>query len=166
LKAESTKETFTSYPFEFSLIFKYILQENKLTIEQDYRNESNEEMPIYAGFHPYFKSTTKQLKIETDATEYHDYNDMEYKKFDKVIPINQKESYTLKTNSGTVQFFEDPITITYGSDFPYVVLWSEEGQDFVCVEPWMAKNDALNSKEALRMIKPKKSLHTAISISI
>ncbi|WP_243450016.1 aldose epimerase [Neobacillus terrae] len=166
LKLESTKETYTSYPFEFSLIFKYILQENKLTIEQDYQNESNEDMPIYAGFHPYFKSATKELKIETDATEYLDYNDMEYKKFDKVIPINQKESFTLKTNSGTVQFFEDPVTITYGSDFPYVVLWSEEGQDFVCVEPWMAKTDELNRKEELTMARPNESLHTAISILI
>ncbi|NHM31678.1 hypothetical protein [Neobacillus terrae] len=77
-----------------------------------------------------------------------------------------EEFFTLKTSSGAVQFFEDPITITYGSDFPYVVLWSEEGQDFVCVEPWIAKNDALNSKEELRMIKPKESLNTTISISI
>lgn len=165
LKLKSTKETYISYPFEFSLVFKYILQENKLTIEQNYQNTSNEAMPIYAGFHPYFTSTTKDLIIDTDATEYLDYNDMEFKKFEQVIPINQKESYTLKTNSGTVQFFENPITITYGSDFPYVVLWSEEGQNFICVEPWMAKTDELNSKEELTMIQPGTTMHTSISIS-
>lgn len=170
MKLESNNETLTSYPFQFSLIFKYILHDNKLTIEQEYQNHSKEEMPIYAGFHPYFKSTTKQWKIDTDATEYLDYNDMEFKKFDEVISIDQKESYALKTKTGAFQFFLDDINstvkLTYGADFPYVVLWSEEGQDFVCVEPWMAKTDELNRKEELTKIRPNESLHTSIAFSI
>jgi galactose mutarotase-like enzyme len=170
LKLESNNETLTSFPFRFSLIFKYILREDQLTIQQEYQNLSNEGMPIYAGFHPYFNSTTKNLEIETDATEYLDYNDMESKKFNKVIPINQKESYALKTGTGTFQFFLDQIdrtvTLTYGSDFPYIVLWSEEGQNFVCVEPWMAKTEELNRKEELILVSPEDSLHTSLSISI
>ncbi|WML49026.1 aldose epimerase [Neobacillus sp. PS3-34] len=170
MKLESNSETLTSYPFQFTLIFKYILHNNKLTIEQEYQNHSKEEMPIYAGFHPYFKTTTKQLKIDTDATEYLDYNDMEFKKFSKVIDIDQKESYALKTKTGAFQFFLDDIgssiNLTYNPDFPYVVLWSEEGKDFVCVEPWMAKTDELNRKEELTRISPNESLQTSIAISI
>ena len=168
LKLESNNETLTPYPFQFSLIFKYILDEHKLTIEQVYENKSNEEMPIYAGFHPYFKSTSKDLKIETDASEYLDYNDMESKPFNNMVSINQKESYAFKSGTGSVQFFleDDAITLTNGSDFPYIVLWSEDGQNFVCVEPWMAKTDELNRKEELTMIHPNQSHHTSISISI
>jgi galactose mutarotase-like enzyme len=168
LKLESNHETLSCYPFQFSLQFKYILNERKLTIEQEYENKSNEGMPIYAGFHPYFKSTSKQLKIEADASEYLDYNDMEYKAFNDMVSINQRESYAFKTETGSVQFFleDDAITLTTGSDFPYIVLWSEEGQNFVCVEPWMAKTDELNRKEELMMVKANESLKTSISISI
>jgi galactose mutarotase-like enzyme len=170
LKLDSNNETLSSYPFQFSLIFKYILQEDKLTIEQEYHNRSDENMPIYAGFHPYFKSSNKNLKVETDAAEYQDYNDMKFKKFNEVISIDQKESYTLKTSTEFFRFFLEDInswvTMNYGPEFPYMVLWSEEGQNFVCVEPWMAKTDELNRKEELKIIGPDQTMQTSIHISI
>lgn len=76
----SDAATLVSYPFEFELEFTYILQGGKLRLEQKYRNLSGKPMPVYAGFHPYFATSNKELVYETDATAYLDYNDMEVKK--------------------------------------------------------------------------------------
>ncbi|MGM0875973.1 MAG: aldose epimerase [Bacillota bacterium] len=170
IKLESNDATLTSYPFEFELVFTYILRENELVIDQTYHNKSTKDMPIYAGFHPYFKTASKQLKIDTDAIEYLDYNDMKNKKVEDVITIDQKEAYVLKSGIKSVRFslreIGKQITMNYGEEFPYIVLWSEEGQGFVCVEPWMAKTGELNRKDELTMIHPGKALRTKVSISI
>ncbi|MBO1512978.1 aldose epimerase family protein [Metabacillus bambusae] len=170
IKLESNDETKTVYPFEFELVFTYILRENELIIDQTYQNKSTKEMPIYAGFHPYFKTANKQLKIDTDASDYLDYNDMQNKRIEGVISIDQKESYLLKSGTRSIRFsleeIDKLVTINYGKEFPYIVLWSEEGQGFVCVEPWMAKTDELNKKDELTMIHPGKGIHTKVSISI
>lgn len=170
IKLVSNEATLTSYPFEFELVFTYILRENELVIDQAYHNKSTKDMPIYAGFHPYFKTESKQLKIDVDAIEYLDYNDMKNKRVEDVITIDQKESYVLKSGTRSLRFSLEEIgkqvTMNYGEEFPYIVLWSEEGQGFVCVEPWMAKTDELNRKDELTMIHPGKPLHTKVSISI
>ena len=40
----------------------------------------------------------------------------------------------------------------YSEEFKYVYLWTEKGQDFICVEPWMAMTDELNRKEELYLL--------------
>ncbi|WP_052738020.1 hypothetical protein [Bacillus sp. SA1-12] len=170
LKLESNEVTLSSYPFDFELVFTYILRENELIIEQTYQNKSSNSMPIYAGFHPYFKTKSKQLKLETDATEYLDYNDMKTKDLEEAVTIDQKESYVFKTGKDSIRFYLDEsgkcVTMNYGKEFPYIVLWSEEGQDFVCVEPWMAKTDELNRTDELTMIESGKALYTKVSIAM
>ena len=170
LRLTSNEETLAVYPFEFELIYTYILRENELVIEQEYKNNSEDEMPIYPGFHPYFKTANKQLKITTDADVYLDYNDMETKKLEDVMTIDQVESYVLKSQTNAFRFqleeIGKQITMKYANEFPYIVLWSEEGQEFVCVEPWMAKTNEMNRKQELTLIKPGKILQTNVSISI
>jgi galactose mutarotase-like enzyme len=64
-------------PFDFEVVFTYVLENGKLNIHQEYRNMGEQPMPMYAGFHPYFKTSEKHLSYETDATRYFDYNDNE-----------------------------------------------------------------------------------------
>lgn len=170
LKLDNNEDTLNSFPFEFSVLFTYKLRPNELIIEQSYENHSTSDMPIYPGFHPYFKTKSKQLKITADSDEYLDYNDLLVKKYENVINVDQKEAYVLKSTTGHVDFLLEELNkevkLQYDDEFSYIVLWSEEGQEFVCVEPWVAKTDELNRKEELTMIKPGKSLHTKVSISI
>jgi galactose mutarotase-like enzyme len=168
----SNEETKKSYPFDFEVIFTYILKGNRLTIQQEYSNKSDTPMPIYAGFHPYFKTSSKNLQYETDANTYLDYNDMLIKKvsdgldltgkkesFGLLDPVKNEISFTLPENKRKIR-------LTYGDDFKYVILWSEEGQDFVCVEPWMANTKELNTKEELTLIAPNDTLKTYLSITV
>jgi galactose mutarotase-like enzyme len=85
LRFASSDNTKEYYPFDFEVLFTYILESNQLIIEQSYRNLSDKAVPIYAGLHPYFKSVSKSIHLDTDATEYFDYNDCKVKQFmDKI----------------------------------------------------------------------------------
>lgn len=57
------------------------------------------------------------------------------------------------------------VTMEYGSEFPYVVVWHVQGKPFVCVEPWMALPGALQSGKELTMVEPHQSFQTFMTIS-
>jgi galactose mutarotase-like enzyme len=169
---KSNEETRKPYPFEFEVIFTYTLTKNCLTIDQQYRNQSDSDMPIYAGFHPYFKTASKDLTYETDAKMYLDYNDMKIYEIQGSLDLTNKvESFVLlDTKKSEISFglpdLKKTISLTFGDEFKYIVLWTEKDQEFICVEPWMAKTNELNQKEELVMIQPGKVLKTTINISV
>jgi galactose mutarotase-like enzyme len=170
LTLSSTPEMKKSFPFSFELVFTYVLQGNSLCINQEYRNHSHVEMPIYAGFHPYFKTCTKNLHYETDATRYLNYNDMRTKAYTGSVNLDTLvESVAfLDAKQQKIAFrlpdSQTKIHMEYGGEFKYIVLWSVQGKNFVCVEPWMAMNDELNRKQELTYIQPNSVLRTKVDI--
>jgi galactose mutarotase-like enzyme len=168
----SNEEMKKSFPFDFEVIFTYRLKGNKLTIQQEYTNKSESPMPIYAGFHPYFKTSSKNLQYESDAKTYLDYNDMLIKQVSDGLDLTgKKESLGLLDTVKSEIAFTLPesnrkIRLDYGDEFKYVILWAEEGQDFVCVEPWMANTKELNTKEELTLIAPNETLKTYLNITV
>ncbi|MDQ1144563.1 galactose mutarotase-like enzyme [Bacillus sp. SORGH_AS 510] len=172
LRLKSNEETRREFPFDFEVVFTYTMTPDGLTIDQSYKNISGEAMPIYAGFHPYFKTASKNLTYHTDAKTYLDYNDMKTKSVKNSLDLtNKKESLVLLDAVQNEISFELPdrqmtVTMSYGGEFPYVVLWTEQDQEFVCVEPWMAMTDELNRKEELVMIGPEETLQTTLTISV
>ncbi|MBM7618569.1 galactose mutarotase-like enzyme [Bacillus tianshenii] len=166
LQLSSNEETRKSFPFDFDVTFTYILKENELVIEQQYRNTSNAPMPIAAGFHPYFKSDIKVFPMATDATKLYDYNDGLVKPYNGMVDLEAKKEAVvlLDAQQNKVEF--DSITLTYGQEFRYVMLWTEQENDFVCVEPWMSLTDEFNKKNDLLYIEPGETLNTVFSIAI
>lgn len=172
LRLESNEETKKEYPFDFEVVFTYSLTQNGLTIDQAYQNTSDAPMPIYPGFHPYFKTASKNLVYQTDAKTYLDYNDMETKTVQSMLDLtNKKESLVLLDASQKEISFDLPdrqmsLTMTYGEEFKYIVLWTEQDQEFVCVEPWMAMTDELNRKKELVMVGTGETLQTTMKILV
>lgn len=172
IKLESNEETRKMYPFDFELMFTYILKDGKLQILQQYKNESNEEMPMYAGFHPYFYTKNKNISYITDATKYYDLNDNSFKDYNGTLDISyMKESAVFmdakkKSIAFQVGDLKSNVNIQYGEEFKYVVLWTVENNDFVCVEPWMAMTNSFNTKQDIYYIKPGKELNTYLNIQV
>src|SRR5690606_18562905 len=81
LRVSSTPETLRSFPYEFELMFTYTLQEGILTIQQEYRNHSAADMPMYAGFHPYFQCDSLKIEYETEAESMVDNRDGQARPF-------------------------------------------------------------------------------------
>lgn len=172
LRLKDNEETIKSYPFQFELIFTYILKDGKLSIVQEYCNKSEEPMPMYAGFHPYFNTESKNIKYRTDASKYLDYNDMQIKDYKGSIDLTDMvESAAFIDSKENHISFELPrlnrnITLEYGKEFNYIVVWSVKDKDFVCVEPWMSKNGAFNTLENLTYVEPNSSLKTFFNIKV
>lgn len=171
IRLKSNKEMKQSYPFDFEVIFTYVLRKNSVTIYQEYKNLSDKEMPMYPGFHPYFRTAQKNIAYETDAKTYLDYNDMKIKEVSQGLDLtDKKESFALLDANKKKISFELPeinkkIHMTYGDEFKYVYLWTEKDQEFICVEPWMAMTNELNRKEELVLVKPNESLKTEMTIA-
>ncbi|GMK40797.1 hypothetical protein PCCS19_38530 [Paenibacillus sp. CCS19] len=170
LALRSDEETLASFPFAFELRFTYRLKNGKLAIEQQYANLSEEQMPMVAGFHPYFAADSKNLSYTSDATQLLDYNDNLTKPFNGTFDLNglvesvalldakQREiAFPLNVGGGRVQ-------LSYSEEFRYVVLWSVEGKPFVCVEPWTALNEALNDNKGLLLVEPGQALQLQMTI--
>jgi galactose mutarotase-like enzyme len=172
LKFTSNEQTKTIYPIDFELRFTYSLKGNQLTIDQEYCNHSDVMMPIYAGFHPYFKVGDKsQIYYDTDGTVYLDYADKKMKPFSRNIDLTHVSVARLILNQSKngISFqdnsIQQKITLNYSKEFKYPLLWSTEGKDFLCVEPFMAKMDALNTHEDLYLLKPHGVLNTFVTIT-
>ncbi|PPA70533.1 aldose epimerase [Jeotgalibacillus proteolyticus] len=168
---QSNHETLEYYPFDFKVIFTYTLKNNQLIIDQTYRNESPAAMPIYSGFHPYFKTQSKKLVLDTDATKIYDYNDEKLKDFHGVVDRTVlKEAVVLldaKSKQISLEIDESKkITLTTDPSFKYTILWTDQEKDFICLEPWMAKTGELERKEELTMIDPGEALEARVSFEV
>lgn len=166
LRLSSNEQTKGSYPFDFEVVYTYSLEAGQLTIDQEYKNTGDQPMPMYPGFHPYFKTSEKNLSYQTDATRYYDYNDDQVKKFTGELDVtNLKEAVVFLDATQTNITFQ-PSTMTkqirfdYGKEFKYVVVWTEKGKEFICIEPWMAKNGEFHRGEELVMVEGRDSLKT------
>lgn len=174
LSFKSNKETLKSYPFEFELQFEYVLKGNKLTINQQYINNSNRIMPMSAGFHPYFYVKDKKgVRFNIDTDEYFNNLDLETKQCseDSICLNDLKEfnliCYNRKDNmSFYLKDLNRKIIFDYSNEFRYIVIWSTPGNDFVCVEPWTSKVGVLQSKEGLLEINPRDKLELSYSITV
>ncbi|WP_312857260.1 aldose epimerase family protein [Neobacillus endophyticus] len=168
----SNLETKKEFPFDFELVFTYRLTKETLIIEQLYKNLDAAVMPMYPGFHPYFKTSVKNLTYKSDAKTYLDYNDMAEKDIHGSLDLtDKKESFALLDAEKKEISFDLPdrnklISMNYGKEFKYVVLWTEKSQEFICVEPWMALTNELNRKEELVMVEPGETLATSLHISV
>ncbi|MGD8189545.1 aldose epimerase [Brevibacillus ginsengisoli] len=172
LGMRSNEETKRSFPFDFELIFRYELQDHALIIHQEYWNHSEIPMPMYSGFHPYFATDHKTIHIKTDATQYLDYNDGGIKGYEGSFNLSERSESVvlLDTQEPQVSFalpeINRNVMITYDKLFRYMVIWTELGSPFMCVEPWMAKTNEMNLKKELLYVQPKEALRTRITISV
>jgi galactose mutarotase-like enzyme len=162
-----------AFPWNFDVRLRYKVSGNTLTIEQTYANLDNRPMPLAAGFHPYFlvpDGDKKDVTISTGATRAYDNvakKEIDFTGFD----LTQKEvDLHLLDHGANETRIERPghRTIRMSWDeraYGHLVVWTQAGKDFVCVEPWTAPADALRTGEGLRHIGPRETRKTWIAIT-
>ena len=171
LTLNSNEATLAVYPFAFKLTFTYQLQGNRLKILQSYTNCSEVKMPFAAGLHPYFAVQDKnQLSCDIPATSYFDHISQETKSFpgkfdfelDEIdvafTSINRHHTSILNHHSAS------KVTIYYSDFYSTLVFWTIKGKDYVCLEPWSAPRNALNTKEQLTYIEPKSTYNSVVEM--
>lgn len=161
LVLKSNDQTRSSYPFDFEVTFTYRLKGNTLTLDQTYRNYSNQPMPFSTGLHPYFWVTDKnQIKLDIPATEYKDNVNKGTHNYEGKFDLTQEEidaqlkPLSRQETSLTLPERGFQIKLTFSPEYSTAVFWTVKGKDFACLEPWTAPRNALNTGEDLLVIPP------------
>lgn len=170
----SNENTRPDYPFDFELEFSYTLMGNEFLIEQKYINNCKVDMPFYGGFHPFFKIIDKdRLDFSIDANKYYFYQNGEEKiaEFEGKIDFNSPVDFVFILNGDNEKEYtmidseNKRLKISASKHFKYMVMWTMEEKEFICLEPWMAPPDSMNSKRNIQKIRPGESIKVWIKVS-
>ncbi len=172
LETNSDDETKIAYPFDFRLVFTYVVEPGRLTVKQTYYNNSQEEMPFYAGFHPYFYAPgEKAIELDIPSRNYFDLKKGVTRPFEGTLDLQSRPETNLvfsdlfSREAGFCRSDGWRIRVKFDDNFRYIVLWALNDKDFLCLEPWMGKNYDLNRGQA-RYIAPGQALSASVSYSM
>lgn len=173
LALHSNEQTLKVYPFEFEILFTYQLKGNSLKILQSYQNKSEAIMPFSTGLHPYFQVEDKnQLQFEIPASAYQDQISKEIHPFTGQFDFNLEEidvafSAINKHHSAIADLSRKlKINLHYSNCYSTLVFWTIKGKDYVCLEPWTAPRNALNTQTKLILLEPGKTYESIVEINL
>jgi galactose mutarotase-like enzyme len=173
LSLRASDETRARFPFEFRVALTISLAGPELRIEQRYQNRGAERMPLHVGFHPYFfvpDADKSRVAIETHATRAFDNvqkREVPFTGFDFTRP---EVDIHLRDHGSSRSSLQRPgahtIEIEGSAEFTQWVIWALTGKDFICVEPWTAPSNALNSGERLLWVEPGEERALSLAIRV
>ncbi len=169
---QQSKKTFPSYPFKFTLLISFSLnQDNKLSQTFRVINTGESEMPVSFGGHPAFNANpVEDYVIDFDNSETGlaslltgPYIGEEKVGVFKENSINlSKHTFdndalvfqSLNSKSATLrnQKSKHQVKVDF-SEFPYLGIWAKPEADFVCIEPWQGLADFTKHNKDIRKKK-------------
>lgn len=159
LTLESSDATLAMYPWPFRATLDVALRGRALRMDVAIDNPGTAPMPFAFGIHPYFEVRDKAgARIATRATRafdnvsktvvpFHGF-DLTAKEVDLHLLDHGSADSSLTWADGA------RLDVRASPEFTRWVVWTLAGRDFVCLEPWTAPADALNSGESLIAIDP------------
>jgi galactose mutarotase-like enzyme len=170
LSIRSDATTLASYPWRFSANVTYSLGARALEIRFDIANEDVSPMPFALGLHPYFLVRDKaSARMPTPASRAYDNvakHDVPFGGFD--FTRGEVDLHLLDHGSSSAQLDADggTISIDCSPEFMRWVIWTLPGKDFICVEPWTAPGNALNSGESLLELAPEATYRGVVRMTV
>lgn len=176
LVLEDHEETLSMYPFRFRAELQFLLEEGTLTIIQRFENRDSKPMPYNFGFHPYFLlEELGNAQVETTANTYFDFTAGKALPFshgtvEVTLPDGAPETgaaFMEVTGPTTLHIPAEGrrVTMEHGDDFPQIVLWTQAGKKFLCVEPINGTANGLNTG-VYRTLNPGEHHQAALTIHI
>ena len=173
LALTATAMTRAQFPFEFRLAVTYVLSEGRLTVQTRVSNLGERNMPLHPGLHPYFQLADRNkgaARVVTDATRAFDNRTGSTVALREPIDLaaDVVDMHVLDHWPRTVRLTrpEDrDLELSLGVPDRVLVVWTERGRDFVCVEPWTARANALNDGAATQVL-PGGTHETTFSIAV
>lgn len=166
-----------SFPFDFSLqITVDVGRAGQRTLAMDLKvtNLGTCDLPMHLGLHPYFAVLDRDkpaLNLRLPGHQVfdnHNKQDGPYAgELDFAAPVQDLHLTELYAQRLTLQPPGKRARVISWSDlFQCMVFWSLPRKDFVCIEPWSARGNALNSGQGLIWLKPGQSKDGAFSITV
>lgn len=181
------------FPFDFEVKVTYRLNDTSMFVEAEVtchgaHSQLAPRMPIAIGWHPYFNLptingtvdatarllTSAQIQFPVTAVggagkprtfpdpTSHDHQVLQAAHLSNLILGDLESDHAL------IEFPASGYSIDLGWDqsYRYLVLWTQSGQGFHCVEPWMGLPDALNNGAGLRWLAPSESHRSWVKVSV
>jgi galactose mutarotase-like enzyme len=184
-RTAATSETKALYPFDFSLELIYTLKGNSLALTFRVKNTGKKNLPFQFGWHPGFNTELglggkrKDWKISFPKGAYTQFHVLDSgdsfltgktssRDFDGPIPFTDRElfctlMYEIPIPANRRCRLYNPV-LRRGvevrfRDLPHVGLWANEGQDYLCIEPWQGMDDhevqePFDKKIGMLILKP------------
>lgn len=164
LELASDAWTLARFPWTFQAQLHFQLIGRCLQLQFTLRNTDTVALPFALGYHPYFRvadADKARVSIASDATQAFDNVrkqivpfqgfDLTQQELDLHLLDHGSDDCALAWPDGSqLRVCADP-------DFAVWVVWTLAQRDFVCLEPWTARGDALNSGLNLLTVEPGES---------
>jgi galactose mutarotase-like enzyme len=174
LTLASDASTRAEFPWDFLVTLRYEVGPRSLVIEQLVENQSDEAMPFAFGFHPYFAVPNRDKEKATIPTlAKRAWDNVTKREIDLEAPIDltarevdlhlvdhRASEATLDLGDGS------RIVVSGTSAYRRWVIWTLAGKDFVCLEPWTAPANALNTGDDLLLVEPGKTVDLSVRIAL
>ena len=165
------------YPFEFCLTMRYTLTGGKAGLALTVENKGGKEMPFSVGFHPYFAaSKLENVSFDIKAATCSESAKGEQPAAPAQITLTKKdgaaESIRLLTGVKSPMVLTDSgnghkVTVAFDeAAFGNGVLWQQNAETFVCMEPWNGWANSVNEDGKHETLAPGASKAFAWSITI
>jgi galactose mutarotase-like enzyme len=166
----SDERTRAQFPWDFRLSVTFRLRGPTLGLDLTVENTGAERMPFAFGIHPYFVVTDKAgARIAPTATRAFDNVTKEvapFRGFDLTAREVDLHLIDHGASEGRLTLADGAAIAVRASPEPARwVVWTVEGKDYVCLEPWTAPGDALNTGEHLLWVEPRGSMPLSVELS-
>ena len=159
LTLASNERTRAAYPWDFRMAIDFTLRGGLLRLGVRVENTGDGTMPFAFGLHPYFLVADKaRAKIATRATRAFDNVTKE------VVPFRGFDLTAREVDLHLIDHGSTDSALAWGDGAPPAVrgspemtrwvVWTVAGKDYVCLEPWTAPANALNTGESLLELAP------------
>jgi galactose mutarotase-like enzyme len=163
MRLASSDSTRAAFPWDFVVDLGYEVRKTELRISIRVENPASDaSLPFAFGFHPYFAVKDKsRARIATRATRAFDNvtkQTIPFAGFD--LASGEVDLHLLDHGSSDSELAWGDgarLALRASPEFTRWVVWTLPGRDFVCVEPWTAPANALNTGEGLLELAPRES---------
>lgn len=175
LRLEADASTRAEFPWSFVLELRYALEGGELVMEARIENRDDTPMPFAFGLHPYFLvpgADKAKVVVPTPATRAWDNFGKRMVDVTEPIDVGAEQEVDLHlvdhgSSEATLVLPDGARIVVRGSEeFGRWVVWTQPGKDFVCLEPWTAAANAINTGERLLVIEPGGERVLKVSIAL
>ena len=157
-----SEQTLREFPWRFEALLTVSLENGALHLSFSAENRDTRPMPVHFGYHPYFhvpQANKAAAKVETDATRAWDNRagaPVDFQGMDLTGPEVDLHLLDHSIQGTTLERGPRlrPVELAWSSAFTTLVVWTQAGKDFVCVEPWTAPGGALQTGQGLQRMSP------------
>lgn len=159
LELDSNERTLADFPWAFHAELDFSLDRTRLRIDFELENRADTPLPFALGYHPYFLVADKsKLRIDTRASRAFDNvgkREVPFTGFAFTSPEVDLHLLDHGSNRSALHFGDGSQLAIHASDeFALWIVWSLAERPFVCVEPWTAPGNALNTGDRLIELAP------------